>query len=125
MIKIGGVDHTSYTVTNLERSLAFYQGLLGFEMVWQREITDAYFRSIVGFPDGVIKAAQLRVPGSSHKLELFEYVQPRVDLPVVSTNTPGSSHMALLVEDLRASYDELKGQGIRFRSEPILIDAGA
>ena len=125
MIKITGVDHTSYTITNLERSLAFYQDLLGFEMVWQREITNDYFRRIVGFPDGVIKAAQLRVPGSTHKLELFEYVKPRVNVAVVTTNTPGISHLALLVDDLPAVYEVLKGEGVRFRSEPVMIDAGA
>lgn len=125
MIKIKGVDHTSYTVADLGRSLEFYQGLLGFEMVWQREITNEYFRKIVGFPDCVVKAAQLRIPGSSHKLELFEYVQPHLDQPVVTTNSPGSSHMALLVEDIQAMYTTLKGNGVRFRSEPILIDAGA
>src|SRR5437867_6366582 len=77
LMKITGADHTSFTVSNLERSLAFYVGLLGCELIWQREITNQYFRDIVGIPDCVVKAAHLRIPGSTHRLELFEYVVPR------------------------------------------------
>jgi catechol 2,3-dioxygenase-like lactoylglutathione lyase family enzyme len=35
-MKIIGADHTSYTVSNLERSLEFYVDLLGFDVLWQR-----------------------------------------------------------------------------------------
>ena len=31
-MKLTGIDHTSYTVSSLERSLEFYVGLLGFEV---------------------------------------------------------------------------------------------
>lgn len=124
-MKITGADHTSYTVANLERSLEFYVGLLGFEILWQREITNQYFRDIVGFPDGVVKAAHLRIPGSTHKLELFEYVTPPGVPADTRTNNPGSSHMALLADNLPAAYEELKAKGVRFRSPPVAIDAGA
>ncbi len=124
-MKITGIDHMSYTVSNLERSLEFYVGLLGFEVLWQREITNQYFRDIVAFPDCVVKAAHLRVPGSTHKLELFEYTTPRGTPADVRTNNPGSSHVSLYVDDLHAAYEELTAQGVRFRSPPIAIDAGA
>lgn len=125
MLKITGVDHTSYTVSNLERSLHFYRDLLGFELLWQREASNQYLRDIVGFPDCIIKQAHLRIPNSVHKLELFEYVQPRGDAPIVSTNNPGSSHLSLIIEDLPAAYEALKAEGVQFRSEPVYIDAGA
>ncbi|MBI1879399.1 MAG: VOC family protein [Chloroflexi bacterium] len=124
-MKITGADHTSYTVSNLERSLEFYVGLLGFEVLWQREITNQYFRDIVGFPDGVVKAAHLRIPGSTHKLELFEYIAPAGTPADIRTNNPGSSHIAFIVEDLPAAYEELKAKGVRFRSPPTAIDTGA
>ena len=123
-MRITGVDHTSFTVSSLDRSLEFYAGLLGFEMLWQREITDRYFRDIVGFPNCVVRAAQLRIPGSSHKLELFEYVRPAGWPADIRTNNPGSSHLSLLVDDLAAMHEELKAKGVRFRSPPIRIDAG-
>lgn len=124
-MNIVGVDHTSYTVSDLERSLAFYVGLLGFELMWQRENSNQYLRDIVGFPDCVIKQAQLRIPATTHKLELFEYVTPKATPGSLRTNTPGNSHIAILVDNLQDAYEELKAKGVQFRSPPIVIDAGA
>ncbi len=124
-MNITGADHTSFSVSNLERSLAFYVDLLGFKLLWQREITNQYFRDIVGFPDCVVKAAHLAIPNSTHKLELFEYAVPRGEPAVPRTNQPGSAHLSLYVDNLPAAYEELKGKGVQFRSPPIEIDAGA
>ncbi len=123
-MEIVGADHTSFTVSNLERSLEFYVGLLGCKVLWQREITDPYFREIVGMPDAVVEAAHLAIPGTDHNLELFEYAIPRGVPANVRNNNPGSSHLALLVRDLRSAYEELKAKGGRFRSGPVLIDRG-
>ena len=39
-MRVTGADHTSFTVSNLDRSLAFYVDLLGCEILWRRnEIT--------------------------------------------------------------------------------------
>ncbi len=120
-----GVDHTSFTVSNLERSLEFYIGLLGCELLWRRDISDKYFRDIVGIPDCVVKAAHLRLPGTSHKLELFEYVEPRGAATDLPTHHPGSAHVSFLVDDLPTLYASLVEKGVRFRSAPIAIDHGA
>ena len=120
-----GADHTSFTVSNLERSLEFYHGLLGFEVLHLRpQITNRYFREIVGFPDGLIKGAFLAIPGTQHRLELFEYVQPRGTPADVRTNNPGSAHMALYVDDLRSIYEALRARGVQFRSPPVYLDEG-
>jgi lactoylglutathione lyase len=119
-----GLHHTSYTVSNLDHSLHFYVELLGCEVLWQREIREAYFGAIVGFPGCVVKAAHLRIPGSDHILELFEYLSPHDDPVEMGTNQPGSSHLCFIVQDLPAYYQELQAKGATFRSEPITIDAG-
>jgi catechol 2,3-dioxygenase-like lactoylglutathione lyase family enzyme len=124
-VKITGADHTSYTVSNLERSLEFYHDLLGFEVLHIRpQITSHYFREIVGFPEGVIKGAYLAIPGTSHKLELFEYVNPRGAPLDTRNNNPGSSHLAFYVDDLAALYEALKARGVQFRSAPVYMDEG-
>lgn len=123
-MEIQGVHHTSYTISDLERSLEFYVGLLGCELLWRREIGERYFSEIVGFPGSRVKAAHLRIPGSSHVIELFEYLQPRGEPADVRTNNPGSSHLSLLVDDLASAYRSLKTKGVRFRSPPVPIDAG-
>ena len=124
-MKITGAHHTSYTVSDLERSLEFYVGLLGCEVIWQRENRDQYFRDIVGYPNSVAKMAMLSVPGSTHAIELIEYVVPRGGSADVRTKNVGSSHMAFFVEDLRTAYEELSAAGVKFRSPPVEITAGA
>ncbi len=123
-MKIVGVEHTSYTVSNLERSLEFYVGVMGCKVLWQRQNSDQYLRDIVAMPDAVVNAAHLGIPGTDHHLELFEYVQPRGVAADVRNNNPGSSHIAWLVEDLPAAYQELKAKGVQFRSEVVTIDKG-
>ncbi len=120
-----GVEHTSFTVSNLERSLHFYKDLLGFALLEHRpSITNKYFRDIVDFPDGEIKGAYLAIPGTQHRLELFEYVNPRGVALDLRNNNPGSAHLAVLVDNVVEMYAELLAKGIRFRSPPIYLDEG-
>ncbi len=121
-----GAHHTSYTVSDLDRTLPFYRDLLGFEVVHERpEITLGYWRAVVGFPDAVARDAMLRIPGTTHFLELIEYKNPRGVVQNVTPNNPGSSHVCYLVDDLQAMYARLKEAGVQFISgEPIYLDQG-
>jgi catechol 2,3-dioxygenase-like lactoylglutathione lyase family enzyme len=121
-----GIHHTGYTVSNLERSLAFYQGLLGLELVARQDKQGGYLGEIVGHPDAHVKMAHLRVPGSEHVVELFEYLAPsgttggQLDPPNV-----GTSHLCLLTDDLPALYAQLVAEGVdTFVSPPVLVDTG-
>jgi lactoylglutathione lyase len=121
-----GIHHTGYTVSNLERSLAFYQGLLGLELIARQDKQGGYLGEIVGHPDAHVKMAHLRVPGSEHVVELFEYVAPvgassgQFDPPDV-----GTSHLCLLTDDLPMLYEHLVAEGVdTFVSPPVLVDTG-
>ncbi|MBZ0290790.1 MAG: VOC family protein, partial [Anaerolineae bacterium] len=68
-----GAEHTSYTVRDMAKSLHFYHDLLGFEIIHERPaVTAPYFRAIIGFPDAIVHAVYLRIPGTEHRLELFQ-----------------------------------------------------
>jgi len=123
MAGIVGAHHTSFTVENLDRSLEFFRRL-GLEPVSVREVRDDYFGRIVGLPGCVVKAALLRIPGSGHHLELFEYLSPRGQPHQPRPCDPGSAHLSLLTDDLPGLYRDLREQGIAFVSEPVPITAG-
>lgn len=117
--------HTCYTVKDMQKSLAFYRDLLGFEVVNERPaVTNQYFRDIIGFPDAVVYAVLLQIPNTVHLLELFEYIHPKGDPQNLTPNNPGSSHIAYLVDDLRAMYPKLKDAGVEFISEPVELNEG-
>src|SRR5438128_1793560 len=113
MPAITGAHHTSFTVANLERSLTFFRDSLGLEVVFVREVRDAYFGQIVGHPGSIVKAALLRLPGGHH-VELFEYLQPVGRSYQPRPCDPGSVHLSLLVQDLPALYAELQTKGADF-----------
>jgi catechol 2,3-dioxygenase-like lactoylglutathione lyase family enzyme len=116
--------HTSLTVSDLERSVAFYTDL-GLEVVLRQTPGGTYLQKITGFPDVHIRQAHLTLPGGGHQLELFEYVSPRGQ-PVRSRNCdPGNTHLAFVVDDLDAVYERLASRGVEFVSPPVTIDAGA
>ena len=122
---IVGAEHTCYTVIDMQRTLAFYRDTLGFEIIHERPaVTNSYFRKIIGFPDSVVHAVYLRIPGTNHCLELLEYKHPRGTAQNLTPNNPGSSHIAYLVDDLRAFYPKLKAAGVEFISEPTYLDEG-
>ncbi len=127
-MKLADIFHTGLTVSDLDRSIAFYRDVLGFEVVSQWESAQPYLRRIVGFPDAELRIALLRLPGatprSGHQLELLEYRVPRGERGDARTCNPGNGHMAFLVEDMDAAYAELRDKGVRFKSAPVDVDHG-
>jgi catechol 2,3-dioxygenase-like lactoylglutathione lyase family enzyme len=124
MATVVGAHHTSFTVADLERSLAFFRDVLGLEVVFTREVRDDYLGRIVGLPGSVVKAALLRIPGTTHHLELFQYLSPPGHAHEPRPCDPGSTHLALLTDDLPALYRDLRAKGAAFVSEPVPITAG-
>lgn len=114
-----GAWHTGFQVADLERSLAFYRDLLGFETVWERVVDDAYIGELVGYPGLELHQAMLRIPGSDHCLELLDY--RGVERRPVDTRTanPGTAHICLVVEGLAAMHERLTAAGAEFVGGPL------
>ncbi|MER6005481.1 VOC family protein [Nonomuraea angiospora] len=124
-----GVWHFSFTVSDLDRSVEFYRDLLGFALVHRQEQDNDYTRRLVGYPDAVLRVAQLAVPGqprgvSTHDLELVEYVRPTGAPRDPARHLPGAAHLALTVEDALAEHARLAAAGVRFVNPPEAITAG-
>ena len=72
--EIMGARHGGITVSDLDRSLEFYVGLVGLELVWRREYVNDEIREIVGIPDATsVDIAMLDIPGGGAQVELLEY----------------------------------------------------
>ena len=57
-----GVWHFSLTVSDLERSIAFYKQL-GLELLLVQEQANAYTSRLVGYENAHLKVAQFIIPG--------------------------------------------------------------
>ncbi len=124
MATIQRPHHTGIQVRDLERSIAFYRDILGFELVLHWNPQAEYIRTITGYPDADIHAAVLRMPGSDLFLEILEY--RNVDKTPVDTRTanPGTAHIAFFTDDCDGLYAELVAKGVPSVSPPVTPTIG-
>jgi catechol 2,3-dioxygenase-like lactoylglutathione lyase family enzyme len=116
--------HTGFTVRSLERSVAFYRDLLGFEVVFQWNPQEPYIGELVGYPDVDLHSAILRIPNSEVFLELLEYRGiPEKTVDMANGNI-GNGHIAFFVDQLDSFYEQLKGRGVKSVSPPVTPTIG-
>lgn len=119
MAKITKAHHTGFTVRSLERSLAFYRDLLGFEVVFQWNPRAPYLGKLVGYPDVDLHSAILRIPGSDTFLELLEYRGVESKEVDMANGNIGNGHIAFHVDELRPLYERLTAAGVKCVSPPV------
>ena len=117
-------DHTGITVSNLERSLAFWRDVLGFELSHTAHQTGELAKEITGVAGAEIKLAVLKTPGG-HKIELLEYLAPpdRKHADVRPCDV-GHVHVALIVDDLDAALDRIAASGWKTAGKPQTLKMG-
>jgi catechol 2,3-dioxygenase-like lactoylglutathione lyase family enzyme len=123
--RIISADHTGITVSNLERSLAFWRNVLGFELSHTAHQTGEMATEITGVAGAEIKLAVVKTPGG-HKVELLEYLAPperkrHVDLRPCDV---GSVHVALIVDDLEAILSAINASGWKAAGKPQTLQSG-
>jgi len=116
-------NHTSFTVSDVECSVAFYRDLLGFKLLSLAERPQGFAEIATGIPGAHLKVAYLEAPGG-HRLELIQYLSPPGAKLDTRTHNVGSAHLAFNVDDLRQMHKEFQAQGVRFKGEPIETPAG-
>ena len=124
-IRIVSADHTGITVSNLERALAFWRDVLGFEPSHTAHQTGEMAREITGVAGAEIKLAVVKAPGG-HKIELLEYLAPperkrHVDLRPCDV---GFVHVAFVVEDLDAILRAIEASGWRAAGKSQTLQLG-
>ena len=120
------IHHLGLTVSELERSITFYGDTLGMNLIRRRpSVTADYVANQTGYDEVELNVASFEIsPGSRQTLEVVQYMN-HVGQPLAAkTNRAGSSHLCLLVDDLRAAYAGLSQKGVSFQSEPVEITAG-
>ncbi len=129
---IEGVLPTALTVTDLERSVAFYCDLLGFQITAmlppeaERQRWDAYHRAVSKIPDAVIRVVYLQAPDGKSHLELIEYVAPRLGASSPrSLAEPGVAIVALGTTDSAGLVKRLRVAGVDVLSDPVPYESDA
>ncbi len=122
---ITNIDHVALSVTDLEKSIAFYQDIIGFEVVRVLECgPEMRLGDVNGMPGSTARIAHLTL--GNNMLELFEYQTPK-GKSISSDHKQadkGLIHFGFTSTDARSDYKRLKGHGVRFLSDPIEFRPG-
>lgn len=116
---IKGMNHVGLSVSNLDRSIAFYRDLLGMEVVRRLPFGGEMYDAILGLKGTRGELALLRL--GTAQLELFHFHSPE---PVPGDqNRPvcnhGITHFCLEVADVGQEQARLSAAGVTFHSAPV------
>jgi catechol 2,3-dioxygenase-like lactoylglutathione lyase family enzyme len=123
--RILGADHTGITVSDLERSLAFWQNVIGFEFSHRAHQKGEMAEQITGVKGAELQLTVLKTPGG-HKIELLQYFAP-ADRSRENTLRPcdvGHVHVALRIENLNGLLEKIAASGWKAAGEPQTLTAG-
>ncbi len=121
---IQGIHHTCITVSDLDRSIAFYRDLLGLELKFteESERSGDDRSKALGVEKAQVKLAILRAGDA--QVELIEYVNAKGRPYDRHNNDAGAMHIAFQVTDIDVVYQRLVEHGVRFTAPPAMIPAG-
>ena len=120
------IAHIGFTVTDLDRSVAFYQDVLGLtyqgEMLMEGPETAQLFqrpgcRARVAY----LRAAQEQAP----PVELIQFLDEPCRVSPPSLFQTSISELCFSTDNIDQEYARLLAQGVRFLSEPQTFDSTA
>lgn len=121
--RVLSANHTSFTVSSLDRTLAFFTECLGFQLLSRAPRDPKVVERITGVEGADMEIAFVRGPGQV--VELIEYKAPaskgRVNSRPCDT---GFAHLALNVDDVDAAIAAAVPYGVVAINPPITIDQG-
>ena len=120
---ITGTNHTSFTVSDLDRSVAFWREVIGLELISLEPRDPALIEKVVGVEGANIMVAYLS--GHGHTVELIQYLAPadREHITPRPCDT-GFAHIAYDVSDLDAVMEAAAAHGIEPINPPASVDKG-
>jgi len=110
---------TAFTVSNMDRSIAFYTLALGFQLLYDKMRDGPSFEIMLGIPNVRLRVVVMKDSGGSdHLLELVEYQNPKAQTRSPKFLEVGSANVCFMVDDLAAVFEKLKASGAQYVNPP-------
>ena len=120
---ITATNHTSFTVSSLDRAIGLFRDALGFTLLNRSPRDPTFIEQVVGVAGADIEVAYLQAPG--HRLELIEYRGPADRGQVESRPCDaGFAHIAFDVDDIHEAIAAARDAGSEPLGAPITVNAG-
>lgn len=113
---VQAVRSIGITVTDMDRSLAFYQDVLSFERESGEEVAGEDYERLYGVFGLRLRTARLRL--GEERIELMQFLAPQGrPIPVDShSNDLWFQHVALIVSDMDRAYAKLREHKVQHAS---------
>lgn len=100
---IHGKDHTSFTVSDMERSIAFYRDVIGMKVTWYSAAVGIKFKGpeadkVTGCPGTEQRLIFLTIGDS--RIELVQYMPTGKPLVDNKASDTGSSHVCFKTDNV-------------------------
>ena len=116
---IVGFRHTGIIVSDLKKSLDFYEGILHLKMIQNAKDDSEYISEITGLKGLVAEYAKLLIPGGN-VLELLTYPSHPLLRVARDIHQPGEAHLAFEVSSAEEMYKLIASENIPHISAPVL-----
>lgn len=122
-IAIKRTNHTAFTVSDIDRTAAFFRDVLGFSITTKTRQAGEVVGRITGVPGAELDIVFAMAPG--HMIELMQYITP-VSQRVFDLKPcdPGFTHIAFEVEDIDAAVQAIEAAGCEPFGTPQIVPAG-
>ena len=116
-------DHVAVTVSDMERSLQFYCGLLGLEVEGKHLLEGAEISQMAGKPNVRMDVVRLVCPETPGiQIDLQQYPEPPGKQSDSNLGDVANSHICVEVENVEKTVRELRSKGVEFVSDPVEFD---
>ena len=114
--RVYGVGAVGITVSDMDRALTFYTGVLPFEKIHDTELAGDGIEHLYGVFGARVRTAHLRL--GEERIELIEYLAPQGrPMPADSrSNDRWFQHIAIVVSDMQRAYEHLRRHRVQHAS---------
>jgi len=113
---VQAVDSVGMTVSDMDRSVAFFSDILSFEKISDVEVAGDEFEHLQGVFGARARVVRMKLGDES--IELTEYLAPKGrPIPADSrSNDRWFQHIAIIVSDMDKAYEQLRQQKVQHAS---------
>ena len=116
-----GIHHASFTVSDLERTVAFYEGVVGMRLLGRKhrsgpDLGTALMGHAAGSESAAAEILIADMALGEARVEFIQYVAPPGRPSLADPSIVGSAHIALLTDDIETEFRRLEEAGVRFHT---------
>jgi catechol 2,3-dioxygenase-like lactoylglutathione lyase family enzyme len=119
---ITGFNHTSFTVTDMDRAVRFWTEAMGFEAASVSPRAGDWQAAVTGVEGAELLVAHLYGYGSH--IEFIQYVEGAAPGGPTGPNAPSAAHVCFEVSDIEATWKRLLAAGASAQGEIADVSSG-